>query len=117
MLAGGGELDGVRLLSEDRVRMLAAPRPAGWDLVLGRGCRLSTGGYWIPNDDGTSAPMGTGLQVFGHTGAAGNIAWCDVSNQLAVAITANRMGSGRNAPEANPLVELADTIRATLGIR
>jgi CubicO group peptidase (beta-lactamase class C family) len=117
MLAGGGELDGVRLLSEDRVRMLAAPRPAGWDLVLGRGCRVSTGGYWIPNSDGTSAPMGTGLQVFGHTGAAGNIAWCDVGNQLAVAITANRMGSGRNAPEANPLVEIADTIRATLDIQ
>ncbi len=116
MLAGGGEFNGVRLLSEDRVKLLSAPRPYGWDLVLGNELRVSSGGYWIPNEDGNSAPMGKGLQVFGQTGAAGNIAWCDVTNNLAVAITANRMGSGRYGAQDNPLVELADSIRGSLGI-
>jgi CubicO group peptidase (beta-lactamase class C family) len=116
MLAGGGELDGVRLLSEDRVRLLAAPRPYGWDLVLGDGCRVSIGGYWIPHADGNSAPMGKGLQILGHTGAAGNIAWCDVEHRLAVAITTNRMGSGRRSVDENPLVDIGDSIRGALGI-
>jgi CubicO group peptidase (beta-lactamase class C family) len=116
MLAEGGELDGVRLLSEDRVRLFSAPRPEGWDLMMGANARISIGGFWLPlPGDGHSSPMGSGLQIFGHTGAGGNIVWCDVANRLAVAITANRM-DGRATPEENPLNDIARTIRRELGI-
>ena len=111
MLAGGGELDGVRLLSPERVGMLSAPRPAGWDLVLGDRFRGSVGGFWLPLPwDGVTGPMGSGLGVFGHTGSGGNIAWCDVPNRLAVAITARHVRSRARAQD-NPIIAVADTIR------
>ena len=116
MLADGGELNGVRLLSEERVGMMYAPRPAGWDLVLGDRFRGSIAGFWLPLPwDGVTAPMGTGLGVFGHTGSGGNIAWCDVRNRLAVAITAKHVRA-RPAAGDNPIVAVAETIRRELRI-
>jgi len=117
MVAGGGELDGVRLLSENRVRLFAAPRPIGWDLVMGDRARLGVGGFWLadPTDPSTSV-MGTGLGVIGHPGAGGNLAWCDLDRSLAVAITANRP-DGRETPESNPLGEIGRAVRAALDAR
>ena len=116
MLANGGTLGGVRLLSEARVRMFSAPRPSAWDLVLGDRFRGSIGGFWLPLPwEGTTGPMGDGLGVFGHTGSAGNIAWCDTRHRLAVAITA-RCITGRAQAEDNPIVEVGNAIRRALGI-
>lgn len=115
MLANGGELDGVRLLSDDRVRLFTAQRPPGWDLRMGENVRISTAGFWLPHPiAGHSAPMGGGSQVFGHPGG-GNLAWCDMKHRLAVGITSNRR-DGRETAEENPLTEVADSIRAALGI-
>jgi CubicO group peptidase (beta-lactamase class C family) len=116
MLAGGGELDGVRLLSDDRVRLFSAPRPEGWDVMMGANVRISIGGFWLPLPrEGHSSPMGNGFQIFGHTGVGGNIAWCDVRNRLAVAITANRLDA-RSTPKQNPLNDIAGVIRRELGV-
>jgi CubicO group peptidase (beta-lactamase class C family) len=59
--------------------------------------------------------MGSGLGVFGHTGSAGNIAWCDTKNNLAVAITAKCI-TGRAMAEDNPICDVANAIRSALGI-
>jgi CubicO group peptidase (beta-lactamase class C family) len=116
MLAGGGELDGVRLLSEDRVNLFYAPRPEGWDLVLGDHTRMSIAGFWITNpSEGVAAPLGDGIRTFGHMGAGGNAAWADLKHRLAVAILANRP-DGRDTLEENPLIDIADTIRSGLSI-
>jgi len=116
MLANGGELDGVRLLSPERVALFAAPRPPGWDLVLGDRVRASIGGFWLPlPSDGVTAPMGSALGVFGHTGSAGVIAWCDPRNRLAVAILTRYM-SNRVEPASNPVVDVGNAIRASLGL-
>jgi len=116
MLANKGEFNGVRLLSPERVELMAAPRPPGWDLVLGDRFRGSIGGFWLPLPwEGTTGPMGGGLGVFGHTGSAGNIAWCDTRNNLAVAITAKCI-TGRAMAEDNPICDVANAIRSALGI-
>ena len=117
LLAGGGELDGVRLLSDERVHLLYAPRPEGWDLVLGEGTRMGIAGFWIANPlEGQMSPAGSGIQVFGHPGSGGNIAWVDLKHRLAVAITANRSIEGRVTPDVNPLVGIGNAIRRSLGI-
>jgi CubicO group peptidase (beta-lactamase class C family) len=116
MLAGGGTFNGVRLLSPERIALMSAPRPASYDLVLGERFRGSIGGFWLPLPwEGTTGPMGDGLGVFGHTGSAGNIAWCDPRNALAVAITAKCI-TGRAMAEDNPVVDVANAIRRALGI-
>jgi CubicO group peptidase (beta-lactamase class C family) len=87
-LAGGGRLDGVRLLSHDtlrratevqtrardRVLLLPMHWRLGWHSAFTAGGRLATG--------------------FGHFGYGGSGAWADPSSQLAVAMVNNRVGGG-----------------------
>lgn len=117
MLAGGGELDGVRLLSEARVASFCAPRPEGWDLVLGDRTRMGTAGFWIAHPTaGGTAPAGSGAHILAHPGAGGNLAWADLEHRFAVAITANRTTNGRETPASNPLTTIGRAIRRSLGI-
>lgn len=115
LLANGGELNGVRLLSEERVRLFSAPRPPGWDMRMGMQCPSGWAGFWRADPSvGHGAPMGRGLQIFGHPGV-GNLGWCDPKHRLAVGITSNRP-DGRETPESNPLTALGNNIRKSLGI-
>jgi CubicO group peptidase (beta-lactamase class C family) len=117
MCAQGGELDGVRLLSEARIRQFSAPRPFGWDIVLGDKVRMGVAGFWIAfPTDGSAAPFGSSLSAFGFPGAGGSISWCDPAHRLAVGITTNRLLGGRESPEDNPLRDIAVTVRHGLGI-
>lgn len=115
MLAGEGELDGVRILSQKSVRGLLNPRTAGEEMepVLGRPWRLSTGGFFLASSHkpapGTSAGM-----VFAM-GMGGSIAWADLETGLAAAITHNHMFNARSADE-DPLLPVANAIRLGLGI-
>jgi CubicO group peptidase (beta-lactamase class C family) len=116
MLANGGELDGVRLLSESRVRMFSAPRPEGWDLTLGDHTRMGIAGFWIANPgEGQAAPIGDSISAYGHPGAGGNMSLCDPAHRLAIGITANRLGGGRLTPDENPLKDIADAVRQAVG--
>jgi CubicO group peptidase (beta-lactamase class C family) len=100
MLANGGRLGDVRLLSEETVSGLNHPRPDTDqpDRVLGYPVPMGLG-YWL---GGATSPsnyatfMGTNPGAFGHTGAGGSIAWADPDAQLAVAVCHNRMF---NAPD------------------
>ncbi|MDA1075421.1 MAG: serine hydrolase [Proteobacteria bacterium] len=89
MIAGGGEIDGVRLLSQERVRQLSVIQNRGRDrvLFLPMNWRL---GYHRAFTFGVSAP-----NAFGHYGYGGSGAFCDPSRQLAVALTLN---SGAGTP-------------------
>jgi CubicO group peptidase (beta-lactamase class C family) len=92
MLANGGELDGVRLLSEDHVRSLTQPRrnPDELDRNLGGGGviapPISIGGYWL-----TDPTAGNGPNMLCHGGAGGSIGWADLDRRLGAAICHNRM--------------------------
>lgn|SRR5512139_1344968 len=88
-LANGGELDGVRLLSSDRVAGFSVPRdnPDLLDPVyMGSPVLLGQGGYWL----GKPEPPVAGPRdrhVLCHPGMGGSIGWADAKSGLAVAIT------------------------------
>jgi CubicO group peptidase (beta-lactamase class C family) len=92
MLANGGRLGGVRLLSEDRVRAFAAPRPNPelLDLVLAGGNRVAPpigmGGYFLEDRN-----FGQGPGFICHSGAGRSVAFANLDTQLGGAVCHNRM--------------------------
>src|SRR5439155_19405119 len=108
MLAQGGALNGVRLLSEERVRWCSVPRPpCDYDYVQGVPHNGSIGGFHLVVSIGDAAPplamvaAGRNPRTFGHPGAGGSIGWADPDTHLAVAITLNRVVRDSN-PRATP---------------
>ena len=115
MLANGGELDGVRLLSEDRVRWFNVPRPpSDYDMVSGVPHNGTIGGFHFARSPGMG-PMGNSPRAFGHNGAGGSIGWADPEHRLAVAIHHNRM-LAHSPPEDSPLTPIGEAVREALGI-
>jgi CubicO group peptidase (beta-lactamase class C family) len=117
MLANGGELDGVRLLSKERVASFSLPRenPDEPDPVfLGGSVPVGNAGYWLgsPNFPVASAKSPRALC---HPGMGGSIGWADPDQNLAVAITHNRMFNARSV-EDDPLLPIANVVRGSLGI-
>ncbi len=101
MMAGGGELDGVRLMSEERVREIAQVQSRSRDRVLFIPMHWRMG-YHRVFTLGRSAPY-----AFGHYGYGGSGGFCDPSRNLAVALTLN---SGAGTPMGNsnmPLIARA----------
>ncbi len=115
MLANGGELDGIRLLSEDRVRRFNVPRPpCDYDPVHGVPHHGTIGGFHFAGSPGMGA-MGNKPSAFGHNGAGGSIGWADPDHRLAVAIHHNRMVP-HGPPKESPLTPIGEAVRAALGI-
>jgi CubicO group peptidase (beta-lactamase class C family) len=117
LLAGNGELDGVRLLSAQRVRHAAQPRDVvdQPDLVFfSAPVPVSIGGFWLggPNPPVAAAKDRTTLC---HPGMGGSIGFADPRHRLAFSFCHNRLHS-RRAPADDPAVEAAMLIRARLGI-
>ncbi len=115
MLAGEGELDGVRVLSRERVRGLLVPRTADEEMepVLGRPWRLSTGGFFLRSTHKPAA--GTSETMLFAMGMGGSLAFADLDAGLAAAITHNHMFNARTAEE-DPLLPVANAIRDGLGV-
>ena len=115
MLANGGELDGVRLLSEHRVRTFHVPRPpSDYDPVSGTPHNGTIGGFHFAGSPGMGA-MGSNPLAFGHNGAGGSLGWADPTHRLAVAIQHNRMAA-HGPPEESPLTPIGTAVRKALGI-
>jgi len=100
MLANGGQLDGVRLISAERVRAALAPRPDTDKLDVGRGTvtRVGVGGYWLAAD----GVVGSG-RILCHPGLGNSVGWADLDNKLAVAICHNRHGLAYAKPLATAM--------------
>ncbi len=83
-LAEGGEIDGVRLLSQDALRRATRPqREAPKRAVLPIDMRWRLGFHGIPTT------IGLIPEAFGHFGFGGSGAWADPSRRLAVALIVN----------------------------
>lgn len=117
MLANGGELDGVRLLSEDRVAGFRIPRdnPDEPDPVyMGGTVLIGQGGFWLgaPNTPVASA---RDSHVLCHPGMGGSIGWADPRSKLAVAITHNRMHNAA-CVEDDYILPISNCLKEALGI-
>jgi len=123
MLAGLGEIEGVRLLSQDRVSLFSVPRPpCDYDHTLGTPHNGSIGGFHLVASIGDAEPpiamaaAGSNPHTFGHPGSGGQIAWADPDAHLAVAIFHNRMLGHNTEPGRNPLVPIGNAVRMALGL-
>jgi CubicO group peptidase (beta-lactamase class C family) len=84
MLLGGGELDGVRVLSPDSVRLLTtAQSPPG----------LALRGMGMDIDSPFARPRGTIFPVgsYGHTGYTGCFLWIDPASRSFIVFLSNRV--------------------------
>ncbi|HEY4279622.1 MAG TPA: serine hydrolase domain-containing protein [Conexibacter sp.] len=125
LLAGGGTLDGVTLLSPSRVAWCAQPRPgfAARDLVTGDVSPVGRGGFQLgrpPAPATVDAVVGGAPGSLWHPGGGGTYAWADRRSGLAVAICHNRLVPAHAGSEGcgrRPLfAPLADALRAVAGI-
>jgi CubicO group peptidase (beta-lactamase class C family) len=88
VLAAGGTLDGVRLLSRGGVRLASEIQTRDRDRVLVlRPC-------WRLGYHSAFTTRGRLDTAFGHFGFGGSGAWCDPSRELAVAMVNNNVGGG-----------------------
>lgn len=113
MLAEGGSLDGVRLLSEERVASFSNSRDNGDEpdpVMFGIPIPISAGGYWLGGHRVTSP------RAIWHPGAGGSIGWADPDNRLAVAICHNRMFNARTV-EDDPILPITHAIMAAIGAK
>ena len=117
LLANGGALDGVRLLSEERVRSFSIPRvdTDRSDTILGFPVRLGTAGFWLGGDVSDEYPyrlVGLNPRTLCHPGAGGSIGWADPDANLAVAICHNRM---THAP-SEAFAPIRDAVTQVFGV-
>jgi CubicO group peptidase (beta-lactamase class C family) len=114
-LAGDGSIDGVQLVSPERISYMQRLVTDQIDIVaLGmpvrRGIGFSLGGI----RDGIHGPMGPRITAFGHSGAGGSIAFADPEAGLAVAVTLNKMVFVM--PSKSREMEICNLIRDELGV-
>lgn len=90
LLANGGELDGVRLLSADTVTQASRRQK-----TTGKYSVIPFEMAWRLGYHGVITSRGIPADAFGHFGFGGSGAWADPSRQLAVAMIVN---SGMGSP-------------------
>jgi len=117
MLANGGELGGVRLLSKDLVATFNVPRANAEEpdtVMFDMPMPITVAGFWYGGDRPVVRPM-KNPRAFGHPGAGGSIGWADPDLNLAVAICHNRMFVPQTAQD-DPILLIANAVRAALGL-
>ncbi len=116
MLANGGQFNGVRLLSEERVRSFTQPRDDSYtpDAVLTRVAWVGVSGYWLGGPSPPAHPVvGTNPNVLCHASIGGSIGWADLDARLSVAICHNWMHrSGATYRSRNPFIPIVAAVRA-----
>jgi CubicO group peptidase (beta-lactamase class C family) len=113
LLANGGQLGGIRLLSAERMRSISELRANSDepDPYLGHSARLSAG-FWLGGD---KPAVGSRGNVIYSLGAGGSLGWADPDCKLSVAIAHNKMYS-RQPPAIDPQIAIGRCIRSALQI-
>lgn len=114
-LANGGQVGGVRLVSESRIRKMQQILTREPDRVI-LGMKLNKGmGYFMGGKiDGVHGAAGPRETAFGHPGAGGSIAFADPEVGLSIAVTINKMQTTLQAE--GPTFEICELIRNELGV-
>ncbi|GIW14937.1 MAG: hypothetical protein KatS3mg063_0790 [Tepidiforma sp.] len=113
-LANGGVVDGVRLVSKERIGLMSAIQTEAPDRVLVMPMVKSIGFFNGGVLMGQHGAMGPRKAAFGHPGAGGSIAFADPEVGLAVAVTINKMQTTLQAE--GPTFEICELIRTELGL-
>lgn len=117
MLANGGELDGVRILSRELVSTFHTPRIGGDQpdtVMFNQVMPISMAGYWLYAPEPITAAFRT-PSAFGCPGVGGSLGWADMGGELAVSFCHNRLYMP--APgEADPFIAIADAVREALSM-
>ena len=88
-----GEVDGVRLISPERLHEIFTPAFSGVDEIMGNPVSWSLGyAIWLPG----SEAQGT---AFGYGGVGGSYAYADAATGVAFALTKNRLTADFGAAE------------------
>lgn len=117
-LANGGEIDGVRLVSPERIAAMQQLRTDEVDKVLmvsiRKNCGFFLGGLG-PDLEGNlvHGPMGPHESAFGHPGAGGSVGFADPELGLGVAVIINKMAYPN--PGEGTTLEICDLIRSLAG--
>ncbi len=117
-LANGGQVDGARLVSKERVaemqRILVRQPDRVLFMPLRKGVGFMMGGT-MPDLTGKQVvgAFGPRETAFGHSGAGGSTAFADPEVGLSIAITINKMQNSLQGE--GPTLEICDLIRAELG--
>jgi CubicO group peptidase (beta-lactamase class C family) len=105
MLAGDGEVNGVRLLKPETVVRLSELQwegicgMTGWPMRMGLGYMHNSPPY---------IPMGTNMQAFGHLGSGGALGFCDRQANLSFSYATNFQCTGAGEGDrCQSLVEAA----------
>jgi CubicO group peptidase (beta-lactamase class C family) len=117
ILANGGELDGKRLLSRERLDAACLPRPGNDPdpVYFNAPMSLSQGGFWMHSATVPFTCPAKGARTICVPGAGASLGWADPDTKLAVAFCHNRMIRPRTCAD-HPLSAIADAIRASLGL-
>lgn len=116
MLANGGTLGGVRLLSADRVASFTAPRPHFDDadpVFFGMRVPIAWSGFWLGGAASPPVSAPRSMRALCHPGMGGSIGWADLDSGVAVAFCHNRMFDTIDIAEDSRTM-IGDAIRAAL---
>lgn len=118
MLANGGELDGVRLLSKELVSTFNTPRANSEEpdpVMFGIPLPITIGGFWFGGEHPPVCAVKNPRAIC-HPGQGNSIGWADPDKNLAVAICHNKLFNP-TSPAEDPILPIANTIRQALGLR
>jgi CubicO group peptidase (beta-lactamase class C family) len=113
-LAHGGEIEGIRLVSPERVKLMSTIQVDTPDRVIFMPIRKSIGFFNGGKTMGMHGATGPRETAFGHPGAGGSIAFADPEVKLSIAVTINKMMSTLQAE--GPTYEICELIRKELGV-
>ena len=85
----GGDLEGVQVLSDERIEVARSEQSIGQDRILPLVSRFGLGFQIPPAEE----PTGPNFRVFGHAGAGGSYGQADPENRMSFGYTMNPMHS------------------------
>jgi CubicO group peptidase (beta-lactamase class C family) len=100
-LAGGGSIEGVRLLSGAAIEEATTEQVNGPDIINQRNSRFGIG-FQLTQPE---RPLGPNRGAFGHFGAGGSLGFCDPEARIAFAYVTNDMGPRWQNPRNRALID------------
>jgi CubicO group peptidase (beta-lactamase class C family) len=100
-LAGGGAVDGVRVVDSAALADAVAEQVHGDDLVLRRPSRFGLG-FQLTQPE---RPLGSSPRAFGHFGAGGSVGLCDPDAGVAFGYVTSLMGPRWQNPRNRALID------------